>query len=83
MQKVKWLFFGYLAVTLLLVVAFAGSVAFSRSSTAVNPDRDNDTIYTIYASNVRWLDPAVISDTTSAEATRIARSLDAACSVAS
>jgi ABC-type transport system substrate-binding protein len=67
MQKVKWLFFGYLAVTALLVVAFAGSVAFSRSSSSADPNRAKDTIYTIYASNVRWLDPAVIADTTSAD----------------
>jgi oligopeptide transport system substrate-binding protein len=67
MQKVKWLFFGYLAVTALLIVAFAGSVALSSSSSAADPNRDPDTLYTIYASNVRWLDPAVISDTTSAD----------------
>ena len=68
MQKVKWLFFGYLAVTAILVAAFAGSVAFSRSSTSADPSRDKNTLYTIYASNVRWLDPAVVSDTTSADA---------------
>src|SRR5687768_7189480 len=67
MQKVKWLFFGYLALTIALVVIFAGSVALSRNSTSADPTRDRNTLYTIYASNVRWLDPAVISDTTSAD----------------
>lgn len=67
MQKVKWLFFGYLVITGLLAAAFIGSVAFSRSSSAADPSRDKNTLYTIYASNVRWLDPAVISDVTSAE----------------
>jgi ABC-type transport system substrate-binding protein len=67
MQKVKWLFFGYLAVTVMLIAAFAGSIAFSRSNSAADPTRDKNTLYTIYASNVRWLDPAVIADTTSAD----------------
>src|SRR5688500_12477682 len=67
MQKVKWLFFGYLALTALIVAAFASSVAFSRSSSAADPTRDKNTLYTFYASNVRWLDPALVGDTTSAE----------------
>jgi ABC-type transport system substrate-binding protein len=67
MQKVKWLFFGYLAVTAILVVAFAGSVAFSRSSTSADPSRDKNTLYTIYAANIRWLDPAVIADVPGSE----------------
>ncbi|HEV2293441.1 MAG TPA: ABC transporter substrate-binding protein [Tepidisphaeraceae bacterium] len=67
MQKVKWFFFGYLLVTGALIAMFAGAVAFSRSNTAADPSRDANTLYTIYASNVRWLDPAVISDVTSAD----------------
>src|SRR5688500_11630207 len=67
MQKVKRLFFAYLALTAVIIAAFAGSVAFSRSSSAADPTRDKNTLYTFYASNVRWLDPAVVGDTTSAE----------------
>src|SRR5687767_10111263 len=65
MQSVKWLFFGYLAVVAVLIAAFAASVAFSTGGTAADPNRDKETLYTLYGSNVRWLDPAVISDTTS------------------
>lgn len=67
MQTLKWIFFGYLAVTVILIAAFAGSVAFSRSNTAADPSRDKETLYSLYGSNVRWLDPAMISDVTSAD----------------
>ena len=67
MQKVKWLFFGYLGITAVLVAAFAASVAFSSSSTSADPNRDPNTLYTLYASNVRWIDPALVSDVTSSD----------------
>jgi ABC-type transport system substrate-binding protein len=58
MHKVKWIFFGYLVVIGAIVAALAVSVA-------LTPGRDPQTLYTSYGSNVRTLDPAKISDTTS------------------
>jgi ABC-type oligopeptide transport system substrate-binding subunit len=58
MRLTKWLFFVYLA-GLGLLAALLGT------SLALVPPRDPQTLYTAYGSNVRTLDPAEISDTTS------------------
>jgi len=65
MHKVKWIFFGYLALVAAVIAAIAGATAFGPKASAPDPGRDQDTLYSVYASNVRWLDAAVISDTTS------------------
>jgi oligopeptide transport system substrate-binding protein len=56
MQKVKWLFFVYIAFLALAIVAIA--VAFRAA-----PPRDPDTYYLSYGSAVKTLDPAENDDT--------------------
>ncbi len=58
MQKVKWIFFGYLAVVALVILGIGISFA-------VVPTRDPKTLYTAYGSNIKTLDPGNIGDTTS------------------
>jgi ABC-type transport system substrate-binding protein len=58
MQKVKWIFFGYLALVALVIVGIAVSFA-------VVPTRDPHSLYTAYGSNIKTLDPGNIGDTTS------------------
>ncbi len=55
MRKVKWIFFGYLALCLLVVAGIGVSFAVTRT-------RDPDTNYTSYAANIKSLDPAEITD---------------------
>jgi oligopeptide transport system substrate-binding protein len=59
MQKVKWIFFGYLGLVILLVAGLA--VSFIKS-----PPRDPDTYYSFYVANLKTLDPAEIDDVESA-----------------
>jgi ABC-type transport system substrate-binding protein len=59
MRKVKWIFFGYLAVVGLLVFLLGISLV-------VTPPRRADTFYTFYVANLKTLDPAEISDVESA-----------------
>jgi ABC-type transport system substrate-binding protein len=55
MQKVKWIFFAYLAVVVLIAAGIA--VSFT-----ITPARDYYTNYTSYGSNIKTLDPAEIDD---------------------
>jgi oligopeptide transport system substrate-binding protein len=55
MRKVKWIFFGYLAVVGVLVLGIALSFATVSK-------RDPDTLYIVYISDIKSLDPAEISD---------------------
>jgi oligopeptide transport system substrate-binding protein len=55
MRKVKWIFFGYLAACLLVLVGIAGSFAVTRQ-------RDPGTSYGAYGENLKTLDPAECSD---------------------
>src|SRR5439155_17127291 len=59
MQKVKWIFFCYLALVALLVVGMA--VSFVKT-----PPRDPNTFYTFYLDNVKTMDPAECDDEQSA-----------------
>ena len=58
MRWVKWIFFAYVASVMLIIACIAASFAFI-------PKRDPQTMYGIYVSNIRSLDPAMISDTES------------------
>jgi ABC-type transport system substrate-binding protein len=60
MRKVKWIFFAYLLMCVMVVVAIGVSFVVTR-------DRDPYTNYTSYASNIKSLDPAEVSDTESAD----------------
>src|SRR5687767_6013382 len=55
MQKVKWIFFGYLALVALVIVGIAVSFG-------MVPTRDPETLYLAYESNLKTLDPANIQD---------------------
>src|SRR4051794_35423711 len=55
MRKVKWIFFAYLALVALIIVGIGASFAFT-------PARDPGTLYSTYASDIKTLDPAEISD---------------------
>ena len=59
MQKVKWIFFCYLALVALLVLGMA--VSFVKT-----PPRDPNTFYTFYLDNVKTMDPAECDDEQSA-----------------
>ncbi len=59
MQKVKWIFFGYLGLVVLLIAGLA--VSFVKT-----PPRDPDTFYYFTLANLKTLDPAEIDDTESA-----------------
>src|ERR1700761_7050823 len=56
MRKVKWMFFGYLAFGVLMIVGIAAAL---KSS----PARDPDTFYLPTAGAIKTLDPAEIGDT--------------------
>jgi ABC-type transport system substrate-binding protein len=56
MQKVKWIFFGYIAFVAMMIAAIG--FALNRS-----PARDPDTFYAAYAGAIKTLDPAEIGDT--------------------
>jgi len=58
MQKVKWIFFAYLALVALVIAGIA--ISFAEV-----PQRDPHTLYTAYGSNIKTLDPGNIGDTTS------------------
>jgi oligopeptide transport system substrate-binding protein len=60
MQKVKWIFFAYIASVVLAMLAIA--VAFTAA-----PARDPDTYYTSYSAAVKTLDPAESDDTVGSE----------------
>ena len=53
MRKVKWIFFGYLAVVGLLI-------GFLAVSLAVTPPRRSDTFYTFYVANLKTLSLCVL-----------------------
>lgn len=55
MQKIKWIFFAYLGVVALIAGAILASVAMTVG-------RDPQTLYAIYYSSIRSLDPAIIGD---------------------
>ena len=55
MRKVKWVFFAYLALCLLVIAGIGVSFAVTRT-------RDPATNYTSYAVNIKSLDPAEIGD---------------------
>ena len=59
MQKVKWIFFGYMGVVVLIVAGLA--VSFVKT-----PPRDPNTFYTFYLDNVKTMDPAECDDEQSA-----------------
>jgi len=56
MQKVKWIFFGYLGVVAAVVLGIA--VSFRAA-----PPRDPKTLYIPYAGSIRTFDPAEVNDT--------------------
>ena len=58
MQKVKWIFFAYLGLVVLLVAGLA--VSFIKT-----PPRDPNTYYYFTTANLKTLDPAEIDDTES------------------
>lgn len=60
MRKVKWIFFAYLAVCLLVMVGIGVSFAITRT-------RNPNTNYAAYGGDVKTLDPAEISDVPSSE----------------
>jgi oligopeptide transport system substrate-binding protein len=60
MRKVKWIFFGYLLMCMLVLAAIGVSFAVTR-------ERDPLTNYTSYAANIKSLDPAEIGDTESGD----------------
>jgi ABC-type transport system substrate-binding protein len=55
MQKVKWLFFGYIAFVALVILGIAVAVNLS-------PARDPDTYYLAYSGAIKTLDPAEGAD---------------------
>lgn len=55
MRFMKWIFFGYLALVVLLI----GGLAFAFAKA---PARDPDTFYTTYVANLKSLDPAEVND---------------------
>lgn len=55
MRKVKWIFFGYLALVACVIIGIALSFG-------MVPTRDPHTLYLSYASNLKTLDPANIQD---------------------
>ncbi len=55
MRKVKWVFFGYLGLCLLVVAGIGVSFAITRT-------RDPNTNYATYGGNIKTLDPAEVSD---------------------
>jgi oligopeptide transport system substrate-binding protein len=55
MRKVKWIFFGYLALCVVVVIGIGVSFAVTRA-------RDPNTNYAAYGGNVKTLDPAECSD---------------------
>src|SRR5688500_713094 len=55
MQRVKWLFFAYLAVVAVIICGIAVSFG-------LVPTRDPHTLYLSYSSNLKTLDPANIQD---------------------
>ncbi len=59
MQKVKWIFFGYMGVVVLIVAGLA--ISFVKT-----PPRDPNTFYTFYLDNVKTMDPAECDDEQSA-----------------
>jgi oligopeptide transport system substrate-binding protein len=59
MQKVKWIFFSYVGLVILLIAGLA--VSFVKT-----PPRDPKTFYTFYLENVKTLDPAACDDEASA-----------------
>jgi oligopeptide transport system substrate-binding protein len=56
MQKMKWIFFGYLAFVALVIAGIA--LAFNAA-----PARDSGTFYSTYDAAVKTLDPAEVDDT--------------------
>ena len=60
MRKVKWVFFGYLGLCVLVIAGIGVSFAVTRT-------RDPNTNYTSYAANIKSLDPAEITDTESGD----------------
>ena len=60
MRKVKWVFFGYLALCVLVMVGIGVSFAVTRQ-------RDPDTNYGSYGGQIKSLDPAEIGDTSSGD----------------
>jgi oligopeptide transport system substrate-binding protein len=60
MQKVKWIFFGYLALCVVVLACIGVSFAVTR-------DRDPYTNYGSYGGNIKSLDPAEIGDTGSGD----------------
>jgi oligopeptide transport system substrate-binding protein len=59
MRKVKWIFFGYLALV-------GALICFLGFSLVLTPPRRSDTYYTFYIANLKTLDPAEINDVESA-----------------
>ena len=58
MRYTKWIFFGYLAFTALIVLGIGASFV-------MTPARDPDTFYAAYGADIKSLDPAEINDTES------------------
>lgn len=56
MQKVKWIFFGYVALVALIIIGIGVSLG-------LTPPRDPSTLYTAYGANIKSLDPAEVNDT--------------------
>src|SRR5450432_415379 len=59
MRKVKWIFFGYLALVG-LIIAFIGI------SFAATPARDPNSLFLPYNGSIKSLDPAEVNDTAGA-----------------
>jgi len=60
MQKVKWIFLGYLAFVVLVI----GAIAFAFNKA---PARDPGTFYAAYSGAIKSLDPAEMEDTLSSD----------------